>query len=195
MYKWMLILLEKSLSKYFIKFIKNLLLIPFWKNREAKKKLKNRIKLTYMVIHVWKLIIFENTILKIWYATIPENVTIDSIMNWYDTVFDTIIMSFKRLDNCIVIPRFLELRFRGHGWWEFIKLRMFIQCSCLIAPLRGYESALWRMLPPNTGRRVTDWLLRCFIRCGYLHFLTLWSITSSVHQFGGSGYDDMQVCF
>ena len=37
---------------------------------------------------------------------------------------------------------------------------IFIQCSCLIAPLCGYQSALWRtrMLLPNAGRKLADWL-------------------------------------
>ena len=74
--------------------------------------------------------------------------------------------------------------------------RIFIQCSCLqlVAPLRGYESVMWRtrMLLPNTGRKVTDWLLHGFIRCGYLHILIIWSTTASLHLFGVCGYDDAE---
>ena len=69
---------------------------------------------------------------------------------------------------------------------------IFIQCSCLIAPLNGYESALilWRtcMLLPNAGRKLTDWFLRGFIQCANIQVLMItWSITASVHKFGAVG--------
>ena len=65
------------------------------------------------------------------------------------------------------------------------KPRIFIQCSCLIAPLCGYESALWRtrMFLSNAGRKIADWLLhvRSFIQCANLQALVTWSITATVH--------------
>ena len=53
------------------------------------------------------------------------------------------------------------------------KPRIFIQCSCLIAPLRSYESALGRtrMLLANAGMKIADWLLLGFIQCANLHHL------------------------
>ena len=71
------------------------------------------------------------------------------------------------------------------------KPRIFIQCSCLIASRRGYESALWRtrMLLPNAGRKIADWLLCGFIQCTNIHVLAR-SLTASVQKFGGCGYDD-----
>ena len=74
----------------------------------------------------------------------------------------------------------------------FGKPRIFIQCSCLIAPPRGRESALCRtrMLCPNTGRKVDDWLLRGFIQCAYIQVIIARSITASMHKFRGCGYDD-----
>ena len=70
---------------------------------------------------------------------------------------------------------------------------IFIQCSCLIAPPRGYKSALWRtrLLLPNTGRKITDWLLSGFIQCANIQALLARSITASVHKFGGCGYDNV----
>ena len=72
------------------------------------------------------------------------------------------------------------------------KLRIFIQCSRLIAPPRSYESALFRtrVLLPNAGRKVADWLLRGFIQCGNIQVIIARSITASVQKFGGCGYDD-----
>ena len=72
------------------------------------------------------------------------------------------------------------------------KPRISIQCSCLIAPPRGYGSALLRtrMLLPNTGRKIADWSLRGFIQCANIQVLLARSITASVHKFGGCGYDD-----
>ena len=69
------------------------------------------------------------------------------------------------------------------------KPRIFIQCSCLIGPPRGYESALCRtrMLLPNAGRKVADWLLRGFIQCANIQVLLARSITASVHKSGGCG--------
>ena len=53
-------------------------------------------------------------------------------------------------------------------------------------------SALWRtrMLLPNAGRKIADWLLRGFIQCANIQILIARSITASVHKFGGCGYDD-----
>ena len=69
---------------------------------------------------------------------------------------------------------------------------IFIQCSCLIAPLRSYESALCRtwMLLPNDGMKVADWLLRGFIQCANIQVIIARSITAFMHNFGGCGYDD-----
>ena len=69
---------------------------------------------------------------------------------------------------------------------------IFFQCSCLIAPLRGYGSALWRtrMLLPNAGRKIADWLLRGFIQCANIQVIITWSIRTSVHKFRGCEYDD-----
>ena len=66
------------------------------------------------------------------------------------------------------------------------KQRIFNKCSCLIAPLCGYESALWRtrVLLPKAGRKVADWLLRGFIQCVNVQVLIARSITASVHKFG-----------
>ena len=68
---------------------------------------------------------------------------------------------------------------------------IFIQCSCLIAPPCGYESALWKtwMLLPNAGGEIADWLLRGFIQCANIQVLIARSITASVHKFGGRRYD------
>ena len=72
------------------------------------------------------------------------------------------------------------------------KPRILIQCSCLIAPPRGHESALWRtqMLLPNAGRKIADWILRGFILYANIHVRIARSIAASVHKFGGCGYDD-----
>ena len=72
------------------------------------------------------------------------------------------------------------------------KPRISIQCSCLIAPPLCYESALLRarMLLPNAGRKIADWLLSGFIKCAYIQVRIAKSITASVHKFGGCGYDD-----
>ena len=48
----------------------------------------------------------------------------------------------------------------------------------------------WLTLP-NTGRGVADCLLSGFLRCGYLHVLIIWSITTAIHFFEGCGYDDV----
>ena len=77
-------------------------------------------------------------------------------------------------------------------WLIVLLTRIFIQCSCLIASPRGYESALWRtqMLLPNAGRKIPDWLSCGFIQCANIQVLIARSITASVHKFGGCGYDD-----
>ena len=63
---------------------------------------------------------------------------------------------------------------------------IFIQCSYLIAPPRGYESALWRtrMLLTNAGRKITDWLLRDLSQCTNLCILITWSIMASALVWG-----------
>ena len=38
-----------------------------------------------------------------------------------------------------------------------------------------------RMLLPNAGRKIADWLSRSFIQCGNVHVMIAWSITASVH--------------
>ena len=62
------------------------------------------------------------------------------------------------------------------------KPRIFIQCLCLIAPLCGYESALWRtrMVIPNAGRKNADWLSCGCIQCANIQVLITWSITALV---------------
>ena len=82
----------------------------------------------------------------------------------------------------IIVPTVPKLMFRAAV--DCVgKPRILIQCSCLIAPLRDHESALWRtrMVLPNTGRKIADWLLCGFIQCANLHVRTLWSIAASVH--------------
>ena len=73
------------------------------------------------------------------------------------------------------------------------KPRTFIQCSPLIAPPHSYESALCRtrMLLPNAGRKIADWLLRGFIQCANIQVTKARSIAASVHKFGGCGYEDV----
>ena len=69
------------------------------------------------------------------------------------------------------------------------KTQIYIHCSCLIAPLRGYMN--WHCEDPGCSfLMITDWLLRHFIKCDYLHVLTLWLITASVQLFWGCGYND-----
>ena len=83
---------------------------------------------------------------------------------------------------CIIVPTVSKLvcleavvNCVGKPW-------IFIQYSCLIAPLRGYESALWRtrMLLPNGGRKIADWLVRGFIQCANIQVHIARSITASL---------------
>ena len=52
-----------------------------------------------------------------------------------------------------------------------------------------YESALWRtrMQLPNAGRKITDWLIRGFIRCDNLQVFITWSITGPCISSGAVG--------
>ena len=70
------------------------------------------------------------------------------------------------------------------------KPRIFIQWLCLTALLRGYDSPLrrTRMLLPNAGRMISNWLSRGFIQCANMQVHITWSITTSVQKFGGCGY-------
>ena len=108
--------------------------------------------------------------------------------------YDTFLLNCLFLSNSLFYPRppnlYLEAAVDcvGKPW-------ILIQCSCLIAPLCGYESALWRtqMLLSNAGRNIADWLLRGFIQCANLRVLLPWSIKASAGYFRAVGMAMFQL--
>ena len=63
-----------------------------------------------------------------------------------------------------------------------------LRCSFALFSKYGKGARGTRMLLPNAGKKIADWLLRGFIQCANIQVLIARSITASVH--GGCGYDD-----
>ena len=62
-------------------------------------------------------------------------------------------------------------------------------CKCLLSLRIGSQQPHVGSSSYPSGRNISDWLLWGIIPCAYLRVIVPWTITASVHKFGGCGYD------